>query len=200
MWSVRSYFIVGSVNCDEPLVVLKDALEAGITMFQLREKGDGALTGAAYEAFARECQALCRRYRVPFIINDDIALAEKLDADGIHVGQEDASFHAYRAQYPQKIVGVSIHTLRELEQAITDGASYVGIGPIFHTTSKQDVIQSSLTFLQKARNAFPHIPVVAIGGITTENARLVRQAGADGIAVIREIVDSKNIVATVQNL
>lgn len=169
-------------------------------MFQLREKGEHALTGAAYETFARSCQALCRQYGVPFIVNDDITLAEALDADGIHVGQDDASCVAYRAKYPEKIVGVSVHTLTELQQAIDDGASYVGIGPIFHTTSKHDVIQSSVAFLKKARAAFPHIPIVAIGGITTANAAIVRQAGADGIAVIREIVDSQNIAETVKSL
>lgn len=195
---VDVYFIMGTINCTRPpLVVLEEALEAGITMFQLREKGQGALTGEAYVAFAKRCQQLCARYNVPFLINDDVALAELLDADGIHVGQEDASIHAYRAQYPEKMIGVSVHTLPQFAQAIEDGANYVGIGPIFETTSKLDAQPPTIAFLTEARRAYPHFPIVAIGGITVANSDRVRQAGADGVAVIREIAESMQMRQTI---
>lgn len=199
--NVKTYFIMGSVNCvRDPLVVLDEALSAGITMFQLREKGDEAKTGEAYVEFARACQQLCARYQVPFIVNDDVELAVSLDADGVHVGQDDASIQAYRSTYPEKIVGVSVHSLTEFAQAIEDGANYVGIGPIFETTSKLDAKPATIDFLQVARRAYPNFPIVAIGGITTENVAIVRAVGADGVAVIRDIAMSDNIENTVKAL
>ncbi|OCS92673.1 thiamine phosphate synthase [Caryophanon latum] len=197
--NVKTYFIMGSVNCvRDPLVVLEEALAAGITMFQLREKGDGAKTGEQYVAFAKACQHLCARYAVPFIVNDDVALAVALDADGVHVGQDDASIQAYRRAHPQKIVGVSVHNVAEFERAIDDGANYVGIGPIFETTSKLDAKPPSIAFLREARRAYPNFPIVAIGGITTENCSVVRAAGADGVAVIRDIAMNENVAQTVE--
>lgn len=197
--NVKTYFIMGSVNCvRDPLVVLEEALAAGITMFQLREKGDEAKTGEQYVAFAKACQHLCARYAVPFIVNDDVELAVALDADGVHVGQDDASIQAYRRAYPDKIVGVSVHNVAEFAQAIDDGANYVGIGPIFETTSKLDAKPPSIAFLRKARRAYPKFPIVAIGGITTDNCGVVRAAGADGVAVIRDIAMSENVAQTVE--
>ncbi|MER2128213.1 thiamine phosphate synthase [Solibacillus sp.] len=201
-FNLDKYFIMGTINCHEkaPLVILEAALKAGVTMFQLREKGKGCLEGAAYLQFAKDCQKLCRQYKVPFIVNDDVELALALDADGIHVGQDDVGMVAFRKKCPEKIIGVSVHTLTQLNEAISNGADYVGIGPIFTTKSKVDVIQSSLQFLEAARKEHFKFPIVAIGGITTKNSHLVRQAGANGVAVISEIADSKAIFQTVKHL
>ena len=201
-FDLNKYFIMGTINCKErePLVILEQALKAGVTMFQFREKGEDALTGDAYVNFAKQCQQLCNKYRVPFIVNDDVELALAIDADGIHVGQDDAYLANFRNRCPEKIVGVSVHNLSQFKQAIEDGANYVGIGPVFKTKSKDDATQSSLAFLTEARMHFPEFPIVAIGGITTENSGLVRQAGAEGVAVISEITESRNILRTVQNL
>ncbi|WP_305849719.1 thiamine phosphate synthase [Solibacillus sp. R5-41] len=194
------YFIMGTINCSgDPLVILEKALQAGITMFQLREKGDGALTGTALVEFAKSCQKLCRQYNVPFIINDHVELALEIDADGIHIGQDDTELAQIRTPFPNKWIGVSVHSMEEMDFAVKDGADYVGIGPIFETTSKLDAKDAAgVTFLTLAREAYPSYPIVAIGGITTKDVYEVRAAGADGVAVISAICQSDDINATVK--
>lgn len=196
------YFIMGTVNCKkDPLKTLEEALQAGITCFQLREKGEGSLIGAAYEEFARACQKMCQSYQVPFIVNDDVELALKLNADGIHVGQEDLALSTFREQAKGKIVGVSVHNSREMKQAILNGADYVGIGPIYRTKSKTDAKPpAGLPFLSAMRKQAGNFPIVGIGGITEENASAVRSSGADGVSVISVICHSKDIKQTVENL
>jgi thiamine-phosphate pyrophosphorylase len=191
---------MGTPNCiEEPLHVLEDALKAGITIFQLREKGEGALTGKLLEQFARNCQELCKSYNVPFIVNDDVELALKLHADGVHVGQDDVSLTKIREKFAGRIVGVSVHTVEELERAIRGDADYVGIGPIYETQSKSDAkAPAGLAFLKQARSLYRDYPLVAIGGITTKNAHETFKAGADGVAVISEICQSKDRQETVR--
>lgn len=193
---------MGTMNCTkDPLETLEEALEAGITCFQLREKGEGALTGIVYEEFARTCQKMCQAYQVPFIVNDDVELALKLDADGIHIGQEDLALATFRKQAKGKIVGVSVHSSKEMEQALLNGADYIGIGPIYKTQSKKDAKPpAGLHFLKAMRKQIGNFPIVGIGGITEENANDVRFSGADGAAVISDICHSKDIGQTVKNL
>ncbi|MCT6816046.1 MAG: thiamine phosphate synthase [Lysinibacillus fusiformis] len=187
-----------NVSQQEPLAVLEQALRAGITMFQLREKGPYALTGLAYEQFAHQCQKRCQHYCVPFIINDDVDLAVRLGADGVHIGQDDEQIAIARKKMANRLLGVSVHSQEELQTAIDHHADYVGIGPIFATTSKSDAQPPCGTnFLQKASKLQPNLPIVAIGGINWTNANIVLQAGADGVAVISAICDSKDIVQTV---
>ncbi|TSI05206.1 thiamine phosphate synthase [Lysinibacillus sp. BW-2-10] len=195
------YFIMGTTNCiEDPLEVLEDALKAGVTIFQLREKGDGSLKGSAYEEFARQCQLLCNEYNVPFIVNDDVELALKLQADGVHVGQDDQKLEEIRKQFVGKIVGVSVHNEQEMDTAVFNGADYVGIGPIHETKSKTDAKPAAgVTFLAKARKKYPAFPIVAIGGLTTDNAFEVFEAGADGVAVISAICESPNRKETVRS-
>ncbi|MEK4252520.1 thiamine phosphate synthase [Ureibacillus sp. FSL K6-2830] len=195
------YFIMGNENCnnESPLSVLEDALKAGITIFQLREKGKEPLMGKELEQFARSCQSLCKQYGVPFIVNDDVELALKIDADGIHVGQDDTPIEAIREKFKNKIIGVSVHNKEEMVKAVEGGADYVGIGPIFETKSKPDAKKpAGVNFLKKAREMYPNFPIVGIGGITPFNAQMVLEAGADGIAVISAICNSNNRTQTVQ--
>lgn len=200
-FDVDKYFVMGTKNCQRaPLVVLEEALQAGITLFQLREKGDGALTGEAYVQFAKACQQLCRTYHVPFLINDDVELAVALQADGVHVGQEDVQIHQFRKRMMGKIIGVSVHNEQQLHDAVNGGADYVGIGAIFTTQSKQDHTHADIAFLQRAKQLYPNLPVVAIGGITCETSDYVRKHGADGVAVISAISLSDNIEKTVKSL
>ncbi|WP_146547783.1 thiamine phosphate synthase [Rummeliibacillus suwonensis] len=195
------YFIMGTANCtSDSLIVLEESLKAGITIFQLREKGEHALKGQKLEHFAIACQTLCKQYHVPFIVNDDADLALKIDADGVHVGQDDKALEEIRTKFKGKIVGVSVHTKEEMMMAVGGGADYVGIGPIYQTKSKPDAKKpAGVTFLHQARIMYPEFPVVAIGGITEQNASEVVQAGADGVAVISAICESPNIPATVQS-
>jgi len=198
------YFVMGTVNCQSeqsPLEVLEDALAAGVTIFQLREKGRGALQGEQLELFARQCQELCQRYGVPFIINDNIELAFKLNADGVHVGQDDEPLQLVRNKLPHAIVGVSVHNEEEMKLAVAGGADYVGIGPIFATSSKEDANPpAGVGFLSKIRQSYPDYPIVAIGGITSKDAAAIRLAGADGVAVISELCRSSNRQQTVSLL
>ncbi len=196
------YFIMGTENCKEdPLLVLEDALKSGITFFQLREKGANALTGEPLEKFALACQALCKEYNVPFIINDNVQLALKINADGVHVGQDDAPIAQIREQFNGKIVGVSVHNDEEMKVAVEGGADYVGIGPIYETQSKADAKPAAgVSFLSKARRDYQDFPIVGIGGITTENASEVLAAGADGVAVISAICQSADRRETINLL
>ncbi len=190
---LQIYFVMGTQNVlENPLYVLEEALKGGITAFQFREKGEGALSGAEYLKFASDCQRLCREYRVPFIVNDDLDLAIYLNADGVHVGQEDTPIKKVRDLVGDKWVGVSVHTLAEVEEAIKYGADYVGIGPIYPTNSKNDAKKPSGTnFLREVAELYPELPIVGIGGITPDNMKPVIEAGADGVAVVSAIALNK---------
>lgn len=193
---LKVYFIMGSVNCQiAPAKVLKEAVAGGITMFQFREKGTRALTAQVKFNLGRRLQKICRANGVPFIVNDDIDLAIALDADGIHVGQEDTPALAIRQLLGEdKIIGVSAHSLSEAQQAIADGADYLGIGPIYPTSSKDDAqaVRGTLV-IEEIRNSGITIPLVGIGGITVHNAAPVLAAGADGISVISAIAGAEDI-------
>ena len=156
---------------------------------------------AEYEQFARDCLALCRQYSVPFLVNDDIVLALKLDAEGVHIGQDDGDVAATRARIGHKILGVSAHSVEKVHSAAAAGADYVGLGPIYATVSKADAnTPTGLVWLEEARAAFPSLPIVAIGGINLERAPAVFAAGADGIAVISAICRQPSFVAEFQQL
>lgn len=188
------YFVMGTPNVKnhEPLAVLEAALRGGVTCFQLREKGNGALTGDALLGFARKCQALCRLYRVPFIVNDDVDLALALNADGVHVGQDDEQADSVRKRIgPDKWLGVSTHNATEVQLAQSIGADYIGLGPIYPTATKldaSDVVGTNL--VEKIHTAFPDMPMVAIGGITLDTTESIIQAGADGVAVVSAIASA----------
>lgn len=184
--SLSFYLVMGSANCTEaPRKVLKAALSQGMTMFQFREKGDGCLQGTDAEILARELQALCGEHSVPFIINDDIDLALTIDADGVHIGQEDGNPADIRKRIGSKILGMSAHTVAEARTAIEAGADYLGVGPMFPTSTKTDtrpIIGHSL--IEEMRDGGIDHPIVGIGGINLDNAAAVLNAGADGVAVI----------------
>jgi thiamine-phosphate pyrophosphorylase len=186
---LKVYFIMGSNNCvKDPLEVVAEALQGGATLFQLREKGKGAFTGEQKKDFAKKVQNICKEYGVPFIVNDDVDLAIELDADGVHIGQEDESAISVRKRIGNKILGVSTHNLEEVQAAIHAGADYVGVGPIFATTTKEDAKEVQGTaLLRLLREKGIDIPVVGIGGINAKNAAQVVAAGADGVSVISAI-------------
>lgn len=183
------YFIMGSNNtAADPLEVIEKALKGGATLFQFREKGTDALVGEDKLELAARVQKLCRLYKVPFIINDDVDLALQLEADGVHIGQEDASARSVREKIGDKIMGVSAHTIDEVRQAIDDGADYVGVGPVYPTETKKDTrAVMGVNLIKQIRMKNLDIPVVGIGGITIENTLPVIQAGADGVSMISAI-------------
>ncbi|WP_017473513.1 thiamine phosphate synthase [Amphibacillus jilinensis] len=185
------YFILGSMNTPgrDPLDVLEQALLGGITCFQFREKGPGARIGLDKFHLAKEMQRLCAQYQVPFIVNDDVGLALAIDSDGVHVGQEDQSIQEIKAIAPKgMIVGVSATSVEQAVQAKQDGADYLGVGPIYRTTTKTDAKEPiGLKGISQIRAAVGTLPIVAIGGIQAEHKNEIKEAGADGVSVISAI-------------
>ncbi|RXZ41993.1 thiamine phosphate synthase [Crenobacter cavernae] len=156
-------------------------LAGGARIVQYRSKSHDA--GLRREQ-ATEIQALCREHRALFIVNDDVSLAERLGADGVHVGRGDTSVtEARRLLGPQAIIGATCHDRPELaRQAITAGASYVAFGAVFPSATKPDVVSAPLTLFADLPPL--GVPVAAIGGITVENASLAWRAGTNMLAVI----------------
>ncbi|WP_438349521.1 thiamine phosphate synthase [Paenibacillus sp. FA6] len=194
--SLKLYFIMGSINClKSPVEVLSEAITGGITLFQFREKGPGALMGQAKLELAKKLQKLCWEHNIPFIINDDISLAIAIGADGVHIGQDDEPASSMRARLgPNAIIGVSAHTLEEAQQALLDGANYLGIGPIFPTQSKDDAKEvQGTSLIEELRAKGIQIPLVGIGGIKIDNAASVIHAGADGVSVISAIAGADSV-------
>ncbi len=189
---LKVYFIMGSPNCKvDPSSILKAAIEGGITLFQYREKGSLALSGKDKYKLAKSFQDICMSSSIPFVVNDDIELALSLNADGVHLGQEDESAETVRRKIGDKILGVSVHTIDEAKRAINHGADYLGIGPIFPTDTKPDAKKPrGFILIQQLKDSGIDIPIVGIGGINEVNASSVAAAGADGVSVISAISQS----------
>lgn len=169
---------------------VEEALKGGATFIQLREK---ELDDESFLAEAIEIQKLCRQYRVPFVINDNVEIARKINADGVHVGQSDMEAGDVRAILGEdKILGVSAQTVAQAVLAEQRGADYLGVGAVFHTGSKADADDVSHETLKAICEAV-RIPVVAIGGIGKHNVLQLKGSGIDGIAVISAIFASKDI-------
>ncbi len=179
------------VTADNALLEqVKHALAGGITCLQLREKDRDK---ADFLAEAQEIHALCRAQNVPFFINDDWELALACDADGVHVGQSDANARFVRQQIGKdKLLGVSAQTVAQAIQAEQDGADYLGVGAVFPTSTKTDAAAVSLDTLRAICQAVS-IPVIAIGGIATENLDQLQGTGIGGVAVVSAIFGQKDI-------
>ncbi len=163
---------------------VESAIRGGVTCVQLREK---SLDGGDLLNEAKQVLAVCRKYHVPLIINDDPQIALACSADGVHVGQQDMSPRILRAMLgPEKIVGVSAATVDEAVQAAKDGADYLGCGAVFATGTKTNTRPVDAARLRAVCEA-SNVPVVAIGGITAENAPQLRGSGIAGIAVVSAI-------------
>ena len=176
---------------------VEKALRGGATFVQLREKH---LDREALRTEAKEIQELCRAYGVPFVLNDDVKLAAELDADGVHVGQQDMAADDVRALLgPDKILGVSVKTVEQAKMAEACGADYLGTGAVFSTGSKADASEICHETVAEICRAV-RIPVVAIGGITRENVRLLSGRGLSGIAVISAVFGAEHIEAATRLL
>lgn len=173
------------------------ALKGGATFVQLREK---ELAESSYREEAGRIRDLCRSWKVPFVINDNVELAAELDADGVHVGQSDLEAEtARRILGPDKIIGVSVKTVEQALKAQAAGAAYLGVGAVFPTQSKQDadsITRDALTGITRA----VEIPVVAIGGIQEHNIMELTGCGVDGVAVISALFAQPDIRLATQRL
>jgi thiamine-phosphate pyrophosphorylase len=166
-------------------------LAAGVRLIQLRDKH--ASSGELYESAQRVAECV-RKGGGIFIVNDRADIARAVDADGVHVGQDDLPVEYVRALVgPGKMIGYSTHILEQVREADRSAADYVAFGPIFPTASKENPEEVvGLGGLSEARKA-TRKPLVAIGGITLENARAAIEAGADSVAVIRGLVGAPDI-------
>lgn len=169
---------------------VEDTLKAGATFIQLREKD------LPFEDFLKEAKELKNvtdRYKVPFVINDNVEVAIKCNADGVHVGQEDMNARNVRNLIGEdKILGVSASTVKEAKAAEENGADYIGVGAIVSTSTKEEAKVVSMDTLKDICHAVS-IPVVAIGGINEENVLKLKGSGVDGICVISAIFSKENI-------
>lgn len=176
---------------------VEKALQGGATFLQLREK---SLDDDIFLAEAKEIQKLCKKYQVPFVINDNVDIALAIDADGVHVGQSDMEALDVRKRLgPDKIIGVSAQNVQQALLAQKHGADYLGVGAVFPTGSKDDAEDVSFETLKAICQAVD-IPVIAIGGITKENVSELKGSGICGIAVISAIFAQKNIKAATKEL
>ena len=169
---------------------VEEAIKGGATFIQLREK---ELDEDSFLKEAAEIQKLCRKHNIPFIINDNVDIAKKLDADGVHVGQSDMQAGEVRSYLGDgKILGVSAQTVEQALIAERNGADYLGVGAVFPTGSKDDADDVSMDTLKAICQAV-NIPVVAIGGIGKHNVSELKGSGISGIAVISAIFAADDI-------
>lgn len=174
---------------------VREALEGGVTLVQYRAK---TASSAEMYAEALQLKALCDSFKVPLIINDRLDIAMAVSAAGVHLGQDDLPCAAARKLLGEDyIIGVSAHNPAEAKAALQSGADYLGCGAVFGTATKADVKKlgtEGLAAICKAKG----LPVVGIGGVTADNYREVRAAGADGAAIVSGILAQPDIRATVE--
>lgn len=177
--------------------VVRESLDGGVTFLQLREK---ELDDETFYEEAVMLQQMAREYGVPFVVNDNVDIAVKMDADGVHVGQSDMEAGDVRKMIgPDKILGVSAQTVEQAVRAEEKGADYLGVGAVFPTGSKDDADEVSYETLKEICEAVS-IPVVAIGGITYENTPELAKSGICGIAVISAIYAQDDIKKATEDL
>ena len=169
---------------------VEDALKGGITCLQLREKN---MNDEDFLAEALKLKSLCQNYKVPLIINDNVEVALKCGADGIHVGQEDMAAGSVRQRAGKDmLLGVSVHSVAEALEAQSNGADYLGVGAMFPTATKDDADVLDYDILKDICSAV-HIPVVAIGGINKANLMTLAGSGVNGVALISAVFAAPDI-------
>jgi len=178
--------------------IIAAAIRGGVTVVQYREKNASTrrMVGEALEL-----RQLCRSYNVPFIINDRLDVALAVDADGVHLGQDDMPADLARQLIgPGKILGVSVENVSQARRAMEDGADYVGASPIFATPTKPDAPPPmGIRGLQELARVCT-LPIVAIGGLNASNAAAVLRAGATGLAVVSAIVSADDVELAAREL
>ncbi|WP_040411885.1 thiamine phosphate synthase [Desulfosporosinus sp. OT] len=173
------------------------AIQGGVTLVQLREK---SVSTREFLQLAIRVKEITSHHRIPLIINDRLDIALAVDADGLHVGQDDLPLPKARELLgPRKIIGVSASTLAEALLAQQQGADYLGVGAIFSTSTKTDASEVSLEQLEIIKKSVT-IPVVAIGGINEMNIKQVLATGIDGVSVVSAILAKTDILTAAKKL
>jgi len=180
-----------------PESVLRELLEGGVTLLQLRVK-----TMAPREFFelARRVRSETRAHGCKLIVNDRVDIALACDADGVHLGQEDLSLGVGRKLMGSKMVGISTHDLQQAQEAERNGADYIGFGPMFGTMTKATGYSARGVKMLRQIRAAVKLPIVAIGGINEQNVHEVWQAGADSAAIISDILGADDITAKTKRI
>lgn len=186
-----------SSSDEEFLSQVEQAIKSGVTIFQLREKHTDY---GHFRNIALKIKPLCKKYNVPLIINDNVKLAKEIDADGVHLGQDDLDIKAAREYLgADKIIGVSAHNVPEAQAAENGGADYLGSGAAFVTSTKTDAGAIDHNVLFDVAHSVK-IPVVAIGGINKDNISQLEGLGLDGVAVVSAIFAAEDISSAVNDL
>lgn len=181
-----------------PVELARMALEGGAGMIQLRRK---SASGRELFEWALRIQALCRKYRALFIVNDRVDIAMATHADGVHLGQQDMPVASARALLgPETLIGVSVSSAEEAKKAAGEGADYLGVGHIFPTSSKHKPMPPIGTAAIRPIMEAAGLPLIAIGGIEAANAAEVIRAKASGVAVISAVSASDDPVAATREL
>ena len=176
---------------------VEKALKGGATFVQLREK---ELDEELFLEEAKKIKKLCAEYHVPFVINDNVDIALKMDADGVHVGQSDMEAGKVREKLgPDKIIGVSCKTVEQALLAKKHGADYLGVGAMYPTGTKKDATAVTPEVLSEICQAVD-IPVVAIGGINKDRLEPLKGTGVDGVAVVSAIFAAEDIEKATREL
>jgi len=177
---------------------IEKAIQGGISLVQLRAK---KLKTHEFFELSLKAREAAKKKDIPFIINDRVDIAFSCDADGVHLGQDDLPLSfARKILGKKKLIGVSVNTLKEAEEAEHRGADYLGVGPIFFTQTKKDIRPPiGLEGLRDIRKRID-LPILAIGGVNAGNAREIIEAGADGVAVVSAILSSENIKKATREL
>lgn len=186
------------MNNNYPLeYCVEQAIIGGVTIIQIREKEKN------YNEFfeiASRIKKVTDKYNIPLIINDNIEIAINIKADGLHIGQNDIScLRARKLLGSKKIIGVTVTNLDEAKQAIESGASYLGVGAIYKSTTKSEAVVVGVDELQKIVN-YSSIPVVVIGGINKNTIPMLENIKIDGYAMIRPILEQEDIVESTKVL
>ena len=194
-----SLYLVTNNSEDEEkfLNIIEESLKGGVSVVQLREKKAETLD---FYNLALKVKEITQKYNVPLIINDRIDIALAIDADGVHVGQSDMPAKTARSMIGEdKILGVSAANIKEAKKAQRDSADYIGVGAVYPTNTKDDATSVPKKELKEIVKSVD-IPVVAIGGITQENAHELNYCGIDGLSVVSAIMEAKNPKIASKNL
>lgn len=200
------YLVIGTQNTENSakqlLATVQAACEAGVTAVQYREKDGSQLAEKEKYELGRLVHQITQRYQIPLFVDDDYELAQAIHAEGIHVGQTDEKVHVIRQQSPELLIGLSVHDLAELKQSEAELklVDYLGVGPVFATTSKRKVKAPIGVQGLTAVAEHTELPVVAIGGIHSNNVAELKDAPVAGVSVISAITKSDDIDQTVQIL
>lgn len=176
---------------------IEQAIKGGVTIVQLREK---EVTSKKFYNLALKVKEITSKYNVPLIINDRIDIAMLVDADGVHLGQQDVPVIEARKIFgTTKIIGLSASNIDEAKKGVLDGADYLGVGAIFPTKTKLDAKENSIENLKNIKQEIK-IPIVAIGGINYENIIEISKTGVAGAAMVSAILGNGNIEEATKNI